>query len=122
MSELRRLVQQARPYRLRFVLACGAMVGFAATSAGLAYLIKPIFDEVLIQQVNLGPVALAIVVLYLAKGVFSYFSTYLMSYVGQRTVMDLRNRLYRHILRQSVDFFSSKSTGTLMSHITTDVE
>jgi subfamily B ATP-binding cassette protein MsbA len=122
MSELRRLVQQARPYRWRFVLACGAMVGFAATSAGLAYLIKPIFDEVLIQQVNLGPVALAIVVLYLAKGVFSYFSTYLMSYVGQRTVMDLRNRLYRHILRQSVDFFSSKSTGTLMSHITTDVE
>jgi subfamily B ATP-binding cassette protein MsbA len=122
MSELRRLLQQARPYRWRFVLACGAMVGFAATSAGLAYLIKPIFDEVLIQQVNLGPVALAIVVLYLAKGVFSYFSTYLMSYVGQRTVMDLRNRLYRHILRQSVDFFSSKSTGTLMSHITTDVE
>jgi len=122
MSELRRLLQQAHPYRLRFILACGAMVGFAATSAGLAYLIKPIFDEVLIQQVNLGPVALAIVVLYLAKGVFSYFSTYLMSYVGQRTVMDLRNRLYGHILRQSVDFFSSKSTGTLMSHITTDVE
>jgi subfamily B ATP-binding cassette protein MsbA len=122
MSELRRLLQQARPYRWRFVLACGAMVGFAATSAGLAYLIKPIFDEVLVQQVNLGPVALAIVVLYLAKGVFSYFSTYLMSYVGQRTVMDLRNRLYRHILGQSVDFFSAKSTGTLMSHITTDVE
>lgn len=122
MKELRRLLQQARPYRWRFALACGAMVGFAATSAGLAYLIKPIFDEVLIQQVNLGPVALAIIVLYLAKGVFSYFSTYLMSYVGQRTVMDVRNRLYRHILRQSVDFFSTKSTGTLMSHITTDVE
>ncbi len=122
MSELRRLFQQARPYRVRFVLACVAMVGFAATSAGLAYLIKPIFDEVLIQQVNLGPVALAIIVLYLGKGVFSYFSTYQMSYVGQRTVMDLRNRLYRHILHQSVDFFSAKSTGTLMSHITTDVE
>ena len=122
MSELRRLLAQARPYRGRFLLACVAMIGFAISSAGLAYLIKPIFDDVLIQQVNLEGVALAIIVLYVAKGLFSYFSTYLMSYVGQRTVMDLRNRLYRHMLRQSVDFFSAKSTGTLMSHITTDVE
>ena len=122
MSELRRLFEQARPYRGRFFLACAAMIGFAISSAGLAYLIKPIFDDVLIQQVNLEGVVLAIIVLYVAKGLFSYFSTYLMSYVGQRTVMDLRNRLYRHMLRQSVDFFSAKSTGTLMSHITTDVE
>lgn len=98
------------------------MAGFAATSAGLAYLIKPVFDDVLIQQVRLKQVALAIIVLYVAKGFFSYFATYLMSYVGQRTVMDLRNRLYNHVLRQSMGFFKMKSTGTLMSHITTDVE
>jgi subfamily B ATP-binding cassette protein MsbA len=98
------------------------MVGFAASSAGLAYLIKPVLDDVLIQQVNLAQVAVAIIVLYVAKGVFSYFATYLMSFVGQRTVMDLRNRLYSHVLHQSVSFFKMKSTGTLMSHITTDVE
>ncbi len=98
------------------------MVGFAATSAALAYLIKPLLDEVLIQQIHLQQVALAIIVLYLAKGLFSYSSTYLMSFVGQRTVMDLRNRLYSHVLGQSLSFFKMKSTGTLMSHITTDVE
>ena len=98
------------------------MVGFAAASAGLAYLIKPVLDDVLIKQVRLQEVAIAILILYLAKGLFSYFSTYLMSFVGQRTVMDLRNRLYRHVLQQSVAFFKTKSTGTLMSHITTDVE
>ena len=77
-----------------------------------------------IPRLGLGlrRVALAIVGLYLAKGVSSYASTYLMSYVGQRTVMDLRNRLYRHILGQSIAFFSRKPTGTLMSHVTTDVE
>jgi subfamily B ATP-binding cassette protein MsbA len=98
------------------------MVGFAVSSAGLAYLIKPVFDEVLIQQVRLRQVAAAIVLLYLAKGVFSYYATYLMSWVGQRTVMDLRNKLYQHMLGQSISFFSKKSTGTLMSHVTTDVE
>ncbi|MFQ5789817.1 MAG: ABC transporter ATP-binding protein [Acidobacteriota bacterium] len=122
MSELRRLLAQARPHRVPFLLACLAMVGYAVSSAGLAYLIKPIFDEVLIQNVRLGQVAAAIIVLYVAKGSFAYFSTYLMSFVGQRTVMDLRNRLYRHILDQSVSFFKKKSTGTLMSHITNDVE
>jgi subfamily B ATP-binding cassette protein MsbA len=122
VTELRRLLSEARPYRFQIALATTAMVGFAVSSAGLAYLIKPVFDDVLIQQVRLKQVALTIVALYLAKGVFSYFSTYLMSLVGQRTVMDLRNRLYRHILGQSISFFSRKSTGTLMSHVTTDVE
>ena len=122
MSELRRLLGQAGRHRSRFILACVAMVGFAITSAGLAYLIKPVLDDVLIQQIRLKQVAVAIIVLYLAKGLFSYFATYLMSYVGQRTVMDFRNRLYEHVLQQSVGFFKMKSTGTLMSHITTDVE
>jgi ATP-binding cassette, subfamily B, bacterial MsbA len=98
------------------------MVGYGAASAGLAYLIKPVFDDVLIQHVNLLRVAGLVVVLYVVKGLFSYFATYLMSWVGQRTVMDLRNRLYQHVIRQSVDFFKRKSTGTLISHITNDVE
>jgi subfamily B ATP-binding cassette protein MsbA len=98
------------------------MLGYGAASAGLAYLIKPVFDDVLIQHVNLGLVGSLIVILYAVKGLFSYFATYLMSWVGQRAVMDLRNRLYQHVIRQSVGFFKRKSTGTLISHITNDVE
>ena len=98
------------------------MAGFGITSAGLAYLIKPIFDDVLIQNINLGRVAGLIVALYLAKGLCSYFATYSMSWVGQRTIMDLRNRLYERVIQQSVSFFKKKETGTLISHITNDVE
>ena len=98
------------------------MVVFGASSAGLAYLVQPIFDDVLIQQINLGQTALFIIVLYLIKGLSSYFSSYLMNWIGQRAVMDLRNRLYRHVIRQSVSFFKKQTTGTLISHITNDVE
>jgi subfamily B ATP-binding cassette protein MsbA len=122
VSELRRLLSHAWPYRGRFLVACAAMAGYGVSSAGLAYLIKPVFDDVLIQQTNLGRVAPLIIVLYLSKGLFSYFATYLMSWVGQRTVMDLRNRLYQHVIRQSVGFFKKRSTGTLISHIGNDVE
>jgi len=122
LNDLRRLLSQAWPYRGRLFLACLSMLVYGAASAGLAYLIKPVFDDVLIQHVNLGLIGSLIVVLYAVKGLFSYFATYLMSWVGQRAVMDLRNRLYRHVIRQSVDFFKRKSTGTLISHITNDVE
>ena len=46
---------------------------------------------------------------------------YLMTDVGQRVVRDLRNVLFRHILGQSAAFFSSQTTGRLMSRITNDV-
>jgi len=122
LNDLRRLLSQAWPYRGRLFLACVSMLAYGAASAGLAYLIKPVFDDVLIQHVNLGRVGSLIVILYAVKGLFSYFATYLMSWVGQRAVMDLRNRLYQHVIRQSVGFFKRNSTGTLISHITNDVE
>src|SRR6185295_16008967 len=46
---------------------------------------------------------------------------YLMTSVGQRVVMDLRNSLVRHILHQSAAFFSSRTSGQLISRITNDV-
>lgn len=116
-----RLLEYARPHRGRLAAALAAMVVYGAASAGVAYLIKPIFDQVLPTGRGLGAVATAVLVLYLLKGLGSYFSSYLMTDVGQRVVRDLRNVLFRHILGQSTAFFSSQTTGRLMSRITSDV-
>jgi subfamily B ATP-binding cassette protein MsbA len=97
------------------------MALYAAGSAGLAALIKTIFDDVLQDRSQLGTVAWAIVGLNLLKGLGSYGSSYLMAWVGQRVVMDVRNALYTHILGQSASFFSARSTGELMSRINNDV-
>jgi subfamily B ATP-binding cassette protein MsbA len=97
------------------------MVVYAIGSAGLAYLIKPIFDSVLPKQQEVGVIAWAIVAVYLLKGIGSYVSSYLMADVGQRVVMDLRNELYRHILDQSAGFFAHGATGRLLSRINNDV-
>jgi subfamily B ATP-binding cassette protein MsbA len=85
-------------------------------------MVKPIFDDVLIRSVNVPTVAFTILGLYVVKGVCSYLSTTLVSSAGQRAVTDLRNALYEHVLRQSFTFLSAQTTGSLMSHITTDVE
>jgi subfamily B ATP-binding cassette protein MsbA len=111
----------ARPHRGRLAAAVAAMVVYGAASAGLAALIQPIFDQVLPTRQNLGPIAAAILAIYLLKGIGAYLSGYLMTDVGQRVVRDLRNVLFRHILGQSAAFFSLQTTGRLMSRITNDV-
>ena len=121
MSLLLRLLEYARPHRARLAWALVAMVLYGASSAGLAALIQPIFDDVLPSRQSLLPITAAILVVYLVKGVGSYLSGYLMTDVGQRVVRDLRNALFRHILGQSAAFFSQRTTGRLMSRITNDV-
>jgi ATP-binding cassette, subfamily B, bacterial MsbA len=119
---LKRLFAYARPYRGRMGLAVAAMAVYAAGDAGQAFLVKPIVDQTLQPLAkNLTLMAWGIVGVYLIKGIGSYISSYLMTGVGQRVVMDIRNELYRHILGQSASFFAQRTTGQLMSRIGNDV-
>jgi subfamily B ATP-binding cassette protein MsbA len=118
---LRRLLRYGFPYRSRLGWAIVGMVVYAIASAGLAYLIKPIFDNLLPRQELVALIAWAVVLVYLLKGMGSYASSYLMADVGQRVVMDIRNDLYRHILGQSAGFFAHGATGRLLSRINNDV-
>ena len=118
---LRRLFGYATPYRGRLALAVAGMLVYAAGSAGLAALVKPIFDNVLVNQARLAFTAWSLVGVYVLKGIGSYVSSYQMADVGQRVVTDVRNDLYRHILGQSAGFFAQRTTGQLMSRITNDV-
>jgi subfamily B ATP-binding cassette protein MsbA len=118
----RRLFEYTRPYRGRLLLSWLATGGYAAAGAALVSQMKPIFDEALPTGTNVGRISFVILGLYVAKGVCSYLSTTLVADAGQHAVTDLRNRLYEHILKQSFAFLGRSTTGSLMSHITTDVE
>jgi ATP-binding cassette, subfamily B, bacterial MsbA len=131
VNPLPRLFRYARPYRGRLAAAVAAMLLYAAAGAGLTTLIKPLTDGVLTHhlaplsflgvRMDLRAWGIAVMVIYLAKGLGAYFSSYLMTDVGQRVVRDIRNELFGHILNQSARFFSKQSTGALMSRITNDV-
>src|SRR5262245_29480575 len=97
------------------------MLVYGAASAAIAFLIQIILDDVLPHRQRLGTVAIAIIGIYVCKGLGAFVSAYLMTDVGQRVVRDIRNRLFTHILGQSAGIFSRRSTGALMSRITNDV-
>jgi ATP-binding cassette, subfamily B, bacterial MsbA len=118
---LKRLFGYAKPYRWRLGLAVGAMLVYAAADAGQAALVRPIVDRRLRFDDGIALIAWGIVSVYFFKGVGSYVSSYLMTGVGQRVVMDLRNQLYQHILGQSAGFFARRTTGQLMSRLGNDV-
>jgi subfamily B ATP-binding cassette protein MsbA len=121
VNPLFRLLRFARPYRGRFAVAFVGMLLYGGASAGLAYLVRPVFDNVLAHQRDIAVVAWAIVGAYAIKGIGSYVSSYLMADVGQRVIFDIRQRLFIHTLGQSTAFFKVKSTGQLLSRLTSDV-
>ncbi len=63
-----------------------------------------------------------LVVVILGKGIFTFFSNYLMKAVGHRVVQDMRNEMYEHILYQSTSYFDHMTTGDLMSRLTNDMD
>ncbi len=121
MNEFLRLLRYAAPYKGRLVVALLAMIVYACGSVGLAALVKRIIDDALLAQRELGLVAGLILAAYFLKGLGGYISGYVMTDVGLRVVMDLRNQLFRHLLDQSAAFFSRRTTGQLLSRLTNDV-
>jgi len=118
-----RLLSLVKPYWFRLALAMVCMAVVAGVTALMAYLVKPVLDDIFFQK-NTATLSLLppfIILLYVVKGGFGYGQSYLMSYVGQRIVANLREHLYGHLQRLSLSYFDRTSTGLLMSRIINDV-
>jgi subfamily B ATP-binding cassette protein MsbA len=118
-----RLLAYLKPFWVRFVVATAAMLMVSGITALLAYLVKPVLDDIFFaKRVNmlylLPPL---VVILYFIKGVMTYTHQYQMSFIGNGTVNQLRNELFEHIQRQPLSFFDRQPTGELMSRIAYDV-
>lgn len=121
---LRRLVREAvAPYGGRLSLAVLCMVAVAATTAALAWLMDPVVNQVFVERREdlLWTVGGAVFAAFAVKGLATYAQTVLMAGVGQSVLMDMQNRLFRHLMTQDLDFFQSQQTGGLISRFTTDI-
>ncbi len=145
MKAFDQLYKFVRPYRGRIALSLALLSLSAALDFLIIALVIPLFDLVLVPRadtttaglahfaflrflLNLVPghivwkISVNLVVLTLLKGICIYCSNYFMGRVGQSVLTDLRNILFDHVIGQSMRFFSSNSTGHLMSKMGSDVE
>ena len=138
MSDLRRLLRYLLPHTGTFIIATFAMIIVAVLESAIGALIVPIFDQAFarggtghrtatlygLQNIipasglaALRTIALLLVVFTVVKGIAEYLSTYLMAYIGQSSILKLRQDLYSHLLTQSAAFFERHRTNYLVARL-----
>lgn len=123
MHLIRRLGAYFLPYWKQIVFSLLCMVVVGATAGVSAWLVKPVLDDIFIQHDawKLKILPLAILGLYLVKGVCRYLHSYLMRWVGEAVVLRMRSDLLGSLQRRELAFYDRNPTGALISRVTNDV-
>ncbi len=123
MQVYKRLLEYLKPYMIKLILALFCMSGVALLTASLAYLVKPALDDIFFEKnkdmLFMIPVVVASV--YIFKGFCDFGQYYLMSFIGQSVIRDLREEMFTKLSNMSVGFFVRHSTGELVSRMNNDV-
>jgi subfamily B ATP-binding cassette protein MsbA len=121
---MKRLIREfIRPHFGKLAIAVGCMVIVAATQPANTWLMKEVFDRIFVEKnsyTELYMVAGGVFVLAVLKGFAGYFSTVLMTTIGQRVVADIQVSLFERLIRADLAFFHGTPTGQLISRFTTD--
>jgi len=119
----KRLLGFLKPYWVRLTISVILTLVIAGATGLVAFLFKYVIDDIFIDKnvTMLRLIPIAVVIIYLIKSVCDYFSYFIMADVGQRIIMNIRDRLYAHIQTLSMPYFIRTPTGMLISRITNDV-
>jgi ABC-type multidrug transport system fused ATPase/permease subunit len=122
--KLRGLLELLRPYRLRVAIMFAFLLTGTAASLTPPYLAGQAID-VGIKNDDLGALNLIVIVFLVSAFVSwgaTWAQTYLVEWVGQRVLQDLRLQIFTHLQRLSIGFYSRNKTGVVISRLTNDVE
>ena len=118
-----RALKYVKPYILRGICAAICTAIAAGGTAYLPWIIKDMVDQVLKEKNTemLNYIVISIMVVFIIRGIAFYGQSYLMNYVGQRVIIDIRKAVFEKLQRLSLDFYDKNKTGTIMSYVTNDV-
>ena len=118
-----RALKYVKPYIFRGLCAAICTAIAAGGTAYLPWIIKDMVDRVLKERNTemLNYIVISIIVVFIIRGMAFYGQSYLMNYVGQRVIIDIRKAVFEKLQRLSLDFYDKNKTGTIMSYVTNDV-
>lgn len=118
-----RILSYIKPYMHRLIFAMFCTIMAAAGNLYIPWIIKDMIDEVLADKngTMLNWIAASIIAIFVVRGLFWYGQNYLMSYVGQSVIIDIRAAVFKKLQRLSVSFYDKNKTGTIISYVTNDV-
>ena len=119
----KRILRYIKPYLHVLFAALLCTMLAAAGNLYLPWIFRDMIDKVLTAKdaYMLNMISASIVVIFFLRGIFLYGQNYLMSWVGQRVIIDIRGEVFRKLQRLSMSFYDRNKTGTIMSYVTNDV-
>lgn len=123
MKNYKRLLTYIKPYLGRLGLAVICIIIASGANLYLPWIIKDMIDKVLAEKdmAMLNIISVSIVVVFAIRGFFYFWQSYLVSYIGQRVVVDVREVMFRKFQRMPMAYFDKHQTGETMSYVTNDV-
>lgn len=115
--------EHIKPYRWHVGGGIVCMALAAMTTAMLAKMLQPLFDDVFVARDETMLLYLALLVLgvFILKGISSFGESISMIYVGQKIIGDIQTRLFDHFIAADLAYFHARSSGELVSRFTNDV-
>ena len=132
VAAFKNLLPFLRAHKKRLYVALALLSGVTGLSLLWPILVQQVIDEQLVRQLDLEPalrefepiivLGLAIVAIQLATIVMQYYQRVMLETVGQDIMLDLKKKLFEHVLSLDVSFFDKNPVGRLMSRIESDTE
>lgn len=119
----KRLLSYLKPYKKLLILSVFFMILVSLSNLVVPWIIKDVIDQVL-ENKDLGMLYIIIVVIlatFFIRALTTFGHRYLMGYIGQAVIMDIRNALYHHLQRLSIAYYDRRRTGDIMSNLTNDI-
>lgn len=115
--------EHIKPYRWRIVGGLFCMACAALTTAVLAKMLQPLFDDVFMahDESMLLQVAFLVLIIFILKGLSGFGESVSMIYVGQKIIGDIQKRLFDHFIVADLAYFHARSSGEIVSRFTNDV-
>ena len=123
MKNYKRLLTYMRPYVNKLGLAIVFIILASAANLYVPWIIKDMIDDVLADKnmALLNAICIGIVVIFFLRGIFYFGQSYLVSYIGQKVIIDVREVMFRKFQRMPLAYYDRHQTGEIMSFVTNDV-
>ncbi|MDO6640457.1 lipid A export permease/ATP-binding protein MsbA [Shewanella sp. 10N.286.52.C2] len=140
-SVFKRLLTYLVPMKGMFLLAVLALLTYGLVDAAFIYFIKPFIDEGFSQTPSVVAgvevpshggfnsnnnimimAPLVVIGMFTLRGLANFVSTYCVSYMSSRLIMDMRQQVFEHYLRLPVSYIDRENSGNLISRVTFDTE
>ena len=121
---LKRVIVFAKPYKTQFIIAAISAIILSFLAPARPMLINYAIDNyILIQDAsNLLRITIILISLLFLEGFIQFFYMYLSNWIGQHVILDLRKKIFKHILSLKMKYFDNTPIGTLVTRSVSDIE